>query len=161
MTTTIQAMARLTELSLPECLELIGTRGVGRLAFDDEHGPIIVPVNYTFHGGVVHMRTADGSKLEAAQRRAMAAFEVDVVDVDHGDGWSVVIRGRLRRLVAPESTDYPGEPEPLADGDRHHLIGLVPQSITGRGLTPTGNVHIPAEPEGNIWWGRDGDDLLG
>ncbi|MDX1620586.1 MAG: pyridoxamine 5'-phosphate oxidase family protein [Nitriliruptorales bacterium] len=156
-----QPTANLIELDLPRCLELVGQQGVGRLAFDDGHGPVIVPLNYTFHGGILHMRTDDGSKLEAAERRSPAAFEIDVVDLERAEGWSVVIRGRLRRMVAPEGAGYPGEPEPVATGDRDHLIGLVPASITGRELRPTEPVHKPSVPAGNTWWGRDGDDLLG
>lgn len=153
--------AKLIEMDLPDCLQLVGEQGVGRLAFDDGRGPAIVPMNYTFHGGILHMRTDDGSKLEAADRRGLAAFEIDVVDLERAEGWSVVIRGRLRRMVAPEGAGYPGEPEPIADGDRKHLMGLVPTSITGRELRPNHPVHTPATPVGNTWWGRDGDDLLG
>ncbi len=153
--------AVMTELTLPECLSRIGQRGLGRLAFDDGEGPTIVPVNYTFHAGVLHVRTADGGKLDAADRRERAAFEIDAVDLVHGRGWSVVVRGRLRRLVAPESAGYPGEPEPLIEGDRSSLIGLVPRSITGRILSPTGTHHVGVHPRDNTWLGRDGDDLLG
>lgn len=149
------------ELTLEECLAHLGERGVGRLAVDDGEGPVILPVNYLFHGGVIHIRTGDGTKLDAADRRAPAAFEVDRLDPAAG-GWSVLVRGRLRRLMAPEGPGDPGEPDPVAAGDRHQLVGLVPVGISG---IRVGSGGWGAEPvphhEHNVWHGQDGTDLLG
>ncbi|MDX1621435.1 MAG: pyridoxamine 5'-phosphate oxidase family protein [Nitriliruptorales bacterium] len=156
------ATGRLVELSVAECMDLIGEEGIGRLAFDDGEWPTILPVNYTFHGGVIHIRSGDDSKLRAADRRARAAFEVDAIREELAQGWSVVVRGRLKRMAGAEESGFEHEPRPVAEGERPYLIGLDPASITGRELHPTGvPPHQPAEPEGNIWLGRDGTDLLG
>ncbi|HEX9889972.1 MAG TPA: pyridoxamine 5'-phosphate oxidase family protein [Nitriliruptorales bacterium] len=129
-------MAReLIELDVAECLELVGERGVGRLAVDDGEGPVILPADYLFQGGVLHIRTSSGTKLDAADRRAPASFEVDALPSESERGWSVLLRGRLRRLLAPEGRDGL-EPTPTVAGDRHHLIGLLPTSITGRRIGP-------------------------
>lgn len=152
----------LTELDLDECLELIGAEGVGRLAVDDDEGPVILPANYVFHGGIVHIRTGAGTKLVAADRRAPAAFEVDSITAD--GGWSVLLRGHLKRLTSPEGPGNPDEPRPAAAGDRFQLIGLVPTRITGRRVQPSGGPSVQGvDPDefGNVWHDRDGSDLLG
>lgn len=75
---------QLPELSLGECLELLGGSHLGRLAFIDSVGvlPIIVPVNYLTHDGSVVFRAGPGAKLAAAVRGAPVVFEGDGVRVN-------------------------------------------------------------------------------
>ncbi|HSK98578.1 MAG TPA: pyridoxamine 5'-phosphate oxidase family protein, partial [Euzebyales bacterium] len=48
-----------------------------------------------YHDGDIFIRTLEGSKLYAALRRQRVAFEVDAVDLEWRQGWSVVALGTL------------------------------------------------------------------
>lgn len=77
------------------CMELLEqlSGGVGRLAFMEGTHPTILPVNYVVDGKHVALRTAAGTKLDKALRRAAVAFEVDHTDPETRTGWSVLVRG--------------------------------------------------------------------
>jgi len=81
-----------------ECLSLLRQRGFGRIAFTSGALPCVLPVNYRLVDAQVMFRTARGSKLDAATRNAVVAFEIDDMDpLDH-TGWSVVVTGIARVL---------------------------------------------------------------
>jgi nitroimidazol reductase NimA-like FMN-containing flavoprotein (pyridoxamine 5'-phosphate oxidase superfamily) len=62
--------------------------------------PAILPVNYALAGSCIVIRTVPGTKLDAAVRRAVVAFEVDDYAPDGSCGWSVLVQG-----VCSEITD--------------------------------------------------------
>lgn len=122
-------------LSPEECVDLLGTRRVGRLAYIARLGvPDIVPVNYILSGGDVLIRSGPGPKLQAAERRELVAFEVDDVDEAGRTGWSVVVHGSAARLTVSEQQELMVDAEPWAAGPRHHVIRVRPRRITGRRL---------------------------
>ena len=122
-------LAALTE---QECLELLASRSVGRLAYVARAGvPDVVPVNYVLRDGAVVLRTGPGPKLQAAERRELVAFEVDHVDEQTRTGWSVVVHGRASVL---EDEPAAGAPEPWASGPREQLVLITPRRTTGRRL---------------------------
>src|SRR5207237_5739178 len=103
-------------------------------------------------GTSIYVRTSRGSKLDAAMRGMVVAFEVDEVDVFEHTGWSVVVTG-----VAHEVTDA-DELERLshapiarwADGWDGHVMSITTELVSGRRLgalhrSPTvpGNAHRP------------------
>ena len=53
----------IVDLDLAECLELLASDTVGRVAFVTPDGPRIVPVNYVVAGDSVEFRTAAYSEL--------------------------------------------------------------------------------------------------
>jgi nitroimidazol reductase NimA-like FMN-containing flavoprotein (pyridoxamine 5'-phosphate oxidase superfamily) len=125
-------MAVLTE---DECLVLLGSHEVGRIAFSTDDRIEILPVNYGIEGRIIVFRTNAGTKLSAARASAVA-FEVDGWESASGVGWSVVAKGR-----AEEITMNPGRASehlrwvpvhPAAPGDRWHWIAIMPTEITGR-----------------------------
>lgn len=124
----------LGSLDRDECLRLVGTRSVGRLAYVARAGtPDIVPVNYALAQQQLFILSGTGPKLQAAQRNDLVAFEVDEVDEESRSGWSVVVTGRLS-VVAP-SESLPGVlPQPWATGPRRHLMRLQLGRVTGRRL---------------------------
>jgi nitroimidazol reductase NimA-like FMN-containing flavoprotein (pyridoxamine 5'-phosphate oxidase superfamily) len=90
-------MFELTETQCRDRLEAHEHR-LGRLAFaedGDPNWPTVLPVNYAYHDDDIFIRTLEGSKLYAALRRQRVAFEVDAVDLDWRQGWSVVALGTL------------------------------------------------------------------
>lgn len=120
----------LEELDHDECLKLLATMSIGRVAIVvDDRGPLVVPVNYTLVGEVVVFRSGAGSKLRAL-RDTPLSFQVDLIDPSHRTGWSVLIRGIAHEATDPR--DEPSEADPWAPGDKQHWIRVVPTSVTGR-----------------------------
>ena len=80
-------------LERAECLELLGQSTLGRAAISIGALPTILPINFRLIDGHVVFRTGVGSKLDAATRGAVIAFEVDSFDPMDHTGWSVVVTG--------------------------------------------------------------------
>ena len=118
-------------LSTEECWELLELEEFGRLAYrlvDEVH---LVPINYVADAGVLLFRTASGNKLLAAALHSDVAFEIDWHD-DHA-AWSVVVRGRVRRLHEDEVHRVEGRLlEPWVPTSKYDVIELTPESVSGR-----------------------------
>lgn len=128
-------------LGADECLQLLGSQPVGRLAFLHEGGPMILPVNFVpSHGGVA-FRTADGSKLDVAIMGRPVAFEVDGFDAEGRTGWSVVVQG-VAELVEDEERVAELERRDLHTWSAHAVEGswthVRAEEISGRRVTATG-----------------------
>lgn len=126
--------AGLAVLPLDECLFLLRSTSVGRLAFVHGEEVVILPVNHHVDGFDVYFRTAPGSKLDAARAAASAAFEVDGHDELLRGGWSVVAVGRVEETTEIERAHLRrAQVEPWADGiERDHWVVLRAQRVTGR-----------------------------
>lgn len=123
----------LAALDEAECMALLASRSVGRLAYVARAGvPDVVPVNYAVRDGVVLVRTGPGPKLQAAERGDLVAFEVDDVDEASRTGWSVVVHGRASMVPTDGTAD--GPPSPWASGPRERLLQITPRRTTGRRL---------------------------
>lgn len=77
---------RLRSLSRPECIALLVGASVGRLGLSIDALPVILPVNYLLIDGGIVFRTVHGTKLDAATRHAVVAFEVDEYERDGSAG---------------------------------------------------------------------------
>ena len=94
-------MERIEYLTTEECLHLLSTASVGRIAVTRDALPVILPVNYAVDGTSLVIRTSEGSVLKAARAGgAVVAFEVDSLDERTMTGWSVLITGTLRESLA-------------------------------------------------------------
>lgn len=124
------------------CLSLLSSTHVGRLALSIDALPVILPVNFVVHDEKVVFRTAPGTKLSAAARSAVVAFEVDDIEPLRHEGWSVLVTGRAHEVSDPalvkELNRLPLRP--WAPGSRDHFIAIDVDRISGRRLH-TG-VHI-------------------
>lgn len=112
-----------------ECLRLLASQSVGRVAVSIGALPAIFPVNYRVSGNAVYFRTGEGTKLSAALSRSVVAFEVDSVDPVHHSGWSVQVIGRAR--VASDADPFQLV-QPWADGARDCLVEIEIDMVTGR-----------------------------
>jgi uncharacterized protein len=124
------------ELTVSECLGLLGEGVVGRVALSTRVGPRIVPVNYAMHNSAIVFRTAPYSELGSHGPGSEAAFEVDHLDYERQQGWSVVALGRLEEL-APEEVEElhkAWDPQPWAAGHRNFYLKLVWREVSGRRL---------------------------
>lgn len=104
-------MYQFEELSRDECLRLLGEGVVGWVAYPDDDGARLVPVNYVLHRDEMVLTTSYGSKLAAAAHNRAMSFGIGEFDVSSRTGWSVVVRGRSHlvgdELVNPDLP--PGE----------------------------------------------------
>jgi nitroimidazol reductase NimA-like FMN-containing flavoprotein (pyridoxamine 5'-phosphate oxidase superfamily) len=119
----------LEELTREECLALLGSATVGRIALvgrDDL--PLVLPVNHVMVGDTVVFRTDAGAKLDALLRHPVA-FQIDEIDHDDRTGWSVLVQG-IAHPVAPNELPRV-HLEPWL-GPRDHWVQLVPRHLTGR-----------------------------
>jgi nitroimidazol reductase NimA-like FMN-containing flavoprotein (pyridoxamine 5'-phosphate oxidase superfamily) len=131
-------LSELHTLDRAECLELLRTVTVGRIAFTERGLPAIQPVNFTVNGSNVIIRTSSGGKLAAAVTGAMVAFEADEVDAATRSGWSVVVLGHaslihdIDQLVALSGPDS----HPWVPGRTNYVIRIKSERITGRRIVP-------------------------
>lgn len=123
-----------------ECLDLLASDEIGRLAVIDGARPVIFPVNYVLSGEDIIFRTAPGTKVEQGPR-SPACFEIDSFDRRHSAGWSVLVTGRLEELTHYDSAHFSQASQlpvhPWAAGTKNHLMRLVPATITGRRVRGT------------------------
>ena len=125
------------ELSHPECVELLHTQVVGRVALHTRLGTRIVPVSYSIVDDAIVWRTAAYSELATYGRGVRAAFEVDAIDHDSRQGWSVVAYGRVDVVEEPEEIAHirrVEDPAPWAAGLRQLYMRMPHDDLTGRRL---------------------------
>lgn len=132
----------LRPLEVDACWELLATTSLGRVAYVDRNGPIVLPFNYVVQDRALWLRTASYSQLAIHLPGELAALEVDDVDQESRAGWSVLARGRVEHVMDP----HPDLPLPWAGGVRTMVFCLRPTHVTGRVLLPrnhdaTGRQH--------------------
>lgn len=135
-----RSAAQLQELTYDECIELLQTQEIGRLAVNAEHYPLIFPVNYGLDHDVVVIRTDRGTKL-ALSSHANVCFEVDAIDQRNRSGWSVLIKGLAEELTPEHRAEMiertkASAAEPWAPGERGHWVRLIPHAVSGRRIVP-------------------------
>jgi len=125
------------ELSVEECLALLRSNDVGRVAFTTPSGPRIVPVNYAMHDETIVFRTTPYSELGSHGPKSKVAFEADQLNYAKHEGWSVVAVGTAEVVEDPDEVHrikVGWDPEPWAAGARHLYLRLRWRDITGRRL---------------------------
>ncbi|MBA9002764.1 pyridoxamine 5'-phosphate oxidase family protein [Thermomonospora cellulosilytica] len=117
-----------------ECLSLLARAPLGRIVFTDRALPAVLPVNFALDGEDVIIRTGAGSKLAAAARNAIVAFEADDYDPATRTGWSVVLVGTARVVTNPaELARLRTLPlEPWAPGPHDDFIRIRAGLLPGR-----------------------------
>jgi nitroimidazol reductase NimA-like FMN-containing flavoprotein (pyridoxamine 5'-phosphate oxidase superfamily) len=111
------------ELLVPDdCLRLLATTGIGRLAYSQGALPAVRPVSYCIRGGEVLIPALLGSPLLQAVRGSVVAFEADDYDEATRTGWTVTVVGPSRVLDGNRG-------EPLGAGSC--LISVAPGLVRG------------------------------
>jgi nitroimidazol reductase NimA-like FMN-containing flavoprotein (pyridoxamine 5'-phosphate oxidase superfamily) len=122
-------------LTEQQCVELLASRKLGRIAFPVADRIEIFPVNYATDGAIVVFRTAPGTKLDSVTT-SRVAFEIDDWNEDQSVGWSVVLKGVAQEVTTGSdpfaATLRTRNVWPLAPGDHDHWIAIYPAEITGR-----------------------------
>lgn len=122
-------------LDVEECMELLATVPIGRVAMIDGGEIAVLPVNHVVADGRVCFRTAPGAKLDAGIMQHIVTFEADDYDEDAETGWSVVIKGRADLVTDPEELEQlrGSGIRPWANPDfRTNWVTLHANDITGR-----------------------------
>ncbi|CAB4737694.1 unannotated protein [freshwater metagenome] len=121
----------LIDLDEDTCWQLLETVSVGRLAWVDAQGPVVVPVNLAVSAGSVVVRTAAYSTIAREVDDSRVAVEVDLFDDQARTGWSVLVRGVARVLLEPAPADAPTA---WPTGTKSATVRIRPTKVTGRRL---------------------------
>ncbi|MET8544385.1 pyridoxamine 5'-phosphate oxidase family protein [Kitasatospora sp. NPDC004799] len=128
-------LLRLTE---PQCWELLGTHGVGRVGLPGSSAPVVLPVNYLVDARTVAYRTGPRGAAAPADGSPVS-FEVDRIDEHRSLGWSVLVLGQAHLVDTTDEerhlAELPGA-TPWAGGARPLWVRVRPAAVTGRRIDP-------------------------
>lgn len=134
-------MPQLVEISEEECLELLGSHSVGRIAVVRDGHPLIFPVNYVLDKRTVAFRTDSGTKLDWASMGPVA-FEIDATDPLYHTGWSVMIQGMGRDITggldAWSQSVAAHTLTPWAGGAKDNWVAIASPIFSGRRIVQDG-----------------------
>jgi uncharacterized protein len=136
-------------LTPQDCLSLLGSARIGRIAYTDQALPAVQPVTFVIDNDSVLVRTGDGAQLASAARNAVVAFQVDELDPDSRRGWAVMVVGYAHEVTDPDEL-HRVEQLPLRawfTTDHDHFIRISIELIDGRRLIDDPVARAP----------RDGD----
>jgi hypothetical protein len=126
-------------LSRDECLRLMASVSMGRIIYTRQALPAVELVNFALDHGDIVIKTDGDSKLAAATRHTVVAFEADCLDAEQA-GWSVTAIGRSREVTDPEDI---GRLQKIdlsswAYGAQELFIRVSPELLNGRRLRAHG-----------------------
>lgn len=124
----------MAELDVDVCWRLIASARFGRVAFELDGEPWVLPVNCAVVDGRVVFRTAVDSMLYALREGRRVAFEADSTERAAESGWSVLVRGRVVEITSPSELSRLAEADlhPWAPGVRDRWMKIVPHDVSGR-----------------------------
>lgn len=129
------APSHVREVSTSDCLELLGSRRLGRIGFADPAGQKVLPVNYVMVDGCVYVATSPFGSIARHAIGTAVAFEVDEVDELMESGWSVMVCGRAS-LVDNDELPSAKRPRSWAEGTRSLILKITADEVTGKRLIP-------------------------
>jgi len=118
-----------------QCVQLLTEHTIGRVAWQAAEGPQILPVTYAWFEGTAVFRTSPYGVLSELMRPTAVALEVDDIDEDHHQGWSVVVHGRAQAVAEPQELIRMWTVSgvvPWASGIRNLFIQITPHRLSGR-----------------------------
>ena len=128
-----------------ECLSLIAGGGVGRIGYTSRFGPAVLPVNYHLYKRTIVFRTGLHSSMVEDLRTGIAdaefnvAFEIDEIQRDTQEGWSVLVQGPAHFVDTREELAPIAElgVQAWAGGPKEQFIRVIPIHIGGRRIHRT------------------------
>lgn len=117
-----------------ECLQVLRTDDVGRVAVVEAGHPVIFPVNYAVDGEHIVFRTAEGTKLDATLKGGPVSFEIDDTDRHTRTGWSVIVTGWARVVTNAEDIARLEQLglQPWSEHRKDNWVAIHPERISGR-----------------------------
>jgi len=132
---TMTVLDAVEKLTADECLELLSSRDLGRIALVIGDQPEIFPVNYAVDRSIVVFRVAPGTKPSLTTNHRIA-FEVDELDSGAGIAWSVVVKGRVLDVTTSKDpfTAFlrTAGVRAAPPGDHPLWMAIYPSEISGR-----------------------------
>ena len=135
---------RMEEMDEATCRALLRTSAFGRIAFTEGALPAVQPVAFVVDGAEIVIPTRHGSKVAAASRHTVVAFEVDDVDLAGRTGWNVTVVGPSRLIDDPDEIHrlHAYGVRPWAPGGEDHCyVGITMGLVTGRRVHRDGPVQ--------------------
>ena len=134
----------IADLTDHECRDRLTLTPFGRIALSSHALPVIFPIHFAMLGDDPVFRTDPGTKLMAASDGQVLCLEIDDLDVDRHEGWSVLVTGRADVLTEPEdlaaATALPLRPW-TGGGSAYVRIGAA--MLSGREIRLAGSEHGP------------------
>ncbi len=132
----------LKQLTKDECLHLLASVSVGRIIFTRRALPAAELVNFVLDQGDVVIRMDRGTKIAAAIRETIVAFEADDLDPARQAGWSVTVIGRSQEVTAPAVIDRLKQLclSSWVPAGREHFFRISPEIVNGRRLRGHGQL---------------------
>jgi nitroimidazol reductase NimA-like FMN-containing flavoprotein (pyridoxamine 5'-phosphate oxidase superfamily) len=132
----IDESSGLEVIALAECVALLESTEIGRIAVSTAAGPRIYPINYHWDGEAIVFRVAPDSTV-ASSEGSSCAFEVDGSDLRRRRGWSVIALGEPTVVDPDENPETVKRLERLAlypwvPGTKDRWLRLIPAPLTGR-----------------------------
>ena len=123
-------------LNRDQCIWLLESVPFGRIVFTVHAMSAIQPVNFVIDRDRVVICTSSDSKLAAASRNAILAFEADDIDPVTRSGWSVAVVGRGSVIDDPEQAQrYVAlDLEAWTTPGSKRFIAIQIEQLTGRWL---------------------------
>jgi nitroimidazol reductase NimA-like FMN-containing flavoprotein (pyridoxamine 5'-phosphate oxidase superfamily) len=131
-------------LGEPACWSLLPDTGVGRLAWAEDDGRIVVvPVNYGRDGRSIVLRTGDTDLRTAARGRRRCAFQVEDLEPGLRSGWTVLIDATLTEVEDEEIAERLARlVDPWLREPRPYVLILQVHGVAGRSLHGAGGVQV-------------------
>jgi nitroimidazol reductase NimA-like FMN-containing flavoprotein (pyridoxamine 5'-phosphate oxidase superfamily) len=128
-----------------ECVSFLSKATVGRVAVTIGALPVVLPVNFSVIGEEIVFLTGEGTKLTAALRGTVVAFEVDWADELSREAWSVHAVG-VSRVMEAEAADWAAVERaglrPWAPMANPHIVKIEPTKLSGRRYPPRAALNI-------------------
>jgi uncharacterized protein len=118
-----------------QCLDLVESNHLGRVAWQAADLPQILPVTYAMYQGLVYFRTTPDGILSELAQPTRVALEVDELDQQTRSGWSIVLHGRTSAVSEPDALADLWAADslvPWARGNRTLFICIRPDRVSGR-----------------------------
>ena len=128
----------LIHLNREECESRLAASTLGRLAVIVGARPEIFPVSYIVDSsGCVAFPTDSGTKLASALDWPWIGFEIDGVESDRDEGWSVMIVGRAEEIVDSFQLTWLREHQRVGwrRSGTEQWLRVVPTKVTGRRIS--------------------------
>ncbi|MGC0422863.1 pyridoxamine 5'-phosphate oxidase family protein [Embleya sp. AB8] len=137
---TIRHPGAPVDLAPRDALGLMASVPIGRVVFNLDALPAILPVHFRFDRGALTFRTAADQRVHAALHDCVCAFEADSYDPHAHTGWTVTVTGRVLRVDEPTECTRLARllPRTWDTGRPHRIFRLDPEVVAGRLLGPAG-----------------------
>ncbi len=119
-----------------ECLRLLTSVSIGRIAYTKRALPAVEPVRFAVDGNEIVIRLDTGSTLSTTIPDTIVAFQAEHLDDETHTGWTVNVVGSAHEVTDPgDAARLHGTGPPSWARTRgEQFIRIAPGIVTGREL---------------------------